>query len=196
MPLFETPPPVRPISLPQEVHDAAANARYAPAPAGLYTPTVDDATLEVFRRAVDPDDPYELRDLWLGRVEHRLGARALRPEQAERWRSSTVHRQTTAEDVLTSRATVRFVKELFNSYFRDDLYGLLRPQAEYVLSGGSVDEEHWGSPRRSRTPSATPSPGTGTDTPTPAGECPRERPSPPTKAPASRTSRTRHRTSR
>ncbi|MFI5819510.1 aminotransferase class I/II-fold pyridoxal phosphate-dependent enzyme [Streptomyces rishiriensis] len=146
MPLFDTPPPVRPISLPQEVHDAAASARHTAAPAGLFTPTVDDATLEVFQRAVDPDDPYELRDLWLGRVEHRLGAQALRPEQAERWRSSTVRRQATAEDVLTSRATVRFVKELFNSYFRDDLYGRLRPEARYVLSGGSVDEEHWGLP--------------------------------------------------
>ncbi|MFJ3837455.1 pyridoxal phosphate-dependent aminotransferase [Streptomyces sp. NPDC054904] len=146
MPMFDTPPVVRPIGLTPEVHDAAANAWRTSAPAGLFTPVVDDATLEVFQRAVDPDDPYELRDLWLGRVEHRLGARALRGEQAERWRSSTVRRQMTAEDVLTSRATVRFVKELFNSYFRDDLYGRLRPDARYVLSGGSVDEERWGLP--------------------------------------------------
>lgn len=146
MPMFDIPPLVRPISLPREVHEAALNARHTAVPVSLFTPTVDDTTLEVFRRAVDPDDPHELRDLWLGRVEHRLGARALRPEQAERWRNSTVRRQVTAEDVLTSRATVRFVKELFNFYFRDDLYGRLRPDARHVLSGGSVDEEHWGLP--------------------------------------------------
>ncbi|MFC9931848.1 aminotransferase class I/II-fold pyridoxal phosphate-dependent enzyme [Streptomyces sp. NPDC127190] len=146
MPLFDISPPVRPISLPREVHDEAMNARPTTPPAGLFTPVVDDATLEVFQRAVDPEDAYELRDLWLGRVEHRLGTRTLRPEQAERWRNSTVRRQVTAEEVLTSRATVRFVKELFNSYFRDDLYGRLRPDARYILSGGSVDEEQWGLP--------------------------------------------------
>ncbi|MEU9201264.1 pyridoxal phosphate-dependent aminotransferase [Streptomyces sp. NPDC048332] len=146
MPLFDISPPVRPISLPSEVRDAALNAGPATPPAGLFTPVVDDATLEVFRRAVDPEDPYELRELWLGRVEHRLGTHALRPEQAERWRNSTVRRQVSAEEVLTSRATVRFVKELFNSYFRDDLYGRLRQDARYILSSGSVDEERWGLP--------------------------------------------------
>jgi aspartate/methionine/tyrosine aminotransferase len=41
---------------------------------------------------------------------------------------------------------VRFVKELFNWFFRDDLYGELAGQRRLLLSSGSVDEEQWGLP--------------------------------------------------
>ncbi|GGZ70924.1 pyridoxal phosphate-dependent aminotransferase [Streptomyces echinoruber] len=146
MHLFATPVPVRRIEVPKEIGDAAAVGWRAPAAHGPYVPHVDERTLEVFRRAADPTDPIELRDLWLGRVEYELGAHALDPLRAECWRSSTVQRDVTVEEVLSSRATVRFVKELFNSYFRDDLYGQLRPDARHILSGGSVDELHWGLP--------------------------------------------------
>jgi aspartate/methionine/tyrosine aminotransferase len=111
-----------------------------------FSPLVDQRALEVFRRAADPRDSFELRDLWLGRVEHELGAKALRPDLADRWRAARVRRSVTAEEVLSSRATVRFVKELFNFYFRDDLYGDLRSDGAIILSSGSVDEEQWGLP--------------------------------------------------
>ncbi|MEH1016302.1 aminotransferase class I/II-fold pyridoxal phosphate-dependent enzyme [Micromonospora sp. CPCC 206060] len=108
-------------------------------------PSVDDRLLEVFARAVDPDDYMELRDLYLGRVESEI-PHGHRPELAERWRASEVRRKVEAEDVLRSRATVRFVKEMFNWYFRDDLYGEQRGEAEIILSSGAVDEEEWGLP--------------------------------------------------
>lgn len=129
--------------------ELAARVGEVPDLAGGLSPDVDGATLEVFRRATDPGDPFELRDLWLGRVEHRLGARAARPHLAERWMASTARRPAPTEDeVLSSRATVRFVKELFNFYFRDDLYGELSQDRgrTILLSGGAVDEQAWGLP--------------------------------------------------
>lgn len=109
-------------------------------------PAPDERLMEVYRRAENPGDPLELRDLYLGRVEAELGRYSDRPEHAERWRSARLRRDVTPQDVLGSRATVRFVKELFNSYFRDDLYGRLAGSARVILSGGSVDEEAWGLP--------------------------------------------------
>ncbi|WP_233521507.1 pyridoxal phosphate-dependent aminotransferase [Streptomyces triticagri] len=109
-------------------------------------PVVDDRTLDIFRRAKNPEDALELRDLWLGRVEHELGIHSSRPWQAEQWRASRPRRDVAAQEVLSSRSTVRFVKELFNWYFREDLYGDLREDAELILSGGSVDELRWGLP--------------------------------------------------
>lgn len=110
-------------------------------------PVVDDRLREVFERAEDPNDPLELRDLWLGRVEHRSGRHGTRPALAERWRASRPRRTVEPEEILASRATVRLVKELFNWFFREDLYGELRDSAEIILSSGAVDEERWGIPR-------------------------------------------------
>lgn len=109
-------------------------------------PGPDERLLEVYARAENPNDPIELRDLYLGRVECELGPDSNRPELAERWRGSRARRTVGPDEVLSSRATVRFVKELFNFYFRDDVYGELRSQVEVVLSSGSVDEECWGLP--------------------------------------------------
>jgi aspartate/methionine/tyrosine aminotransferase len=131
--------------LPPEIERLAAQ----PVPPGEALPLhpgPDARLLEVFTRAANPDDPIELRDLYLGRVECELGVESHRPELAERWRHSQPRREVGADEVLSSRATVRFVKELFNFYFRDDVYGDLRSQAEVVLSSGSVDEECWGLP--------------------------------------------------
>ncbi|WP_338597090.1 aminotransferase class I/II-fold pyridoxal phosphate-dependent enzyme [Saccharopolyspora sp. SCSIO 74807] len=108
---------------------------------------VDDRVLEVFERANDPEDPFELRDLWLGRVESELGGHSHRPMLAERWRSARKRRGVDGAEVLASTTTVRFVKELFNWYFRDDLYGDLRRDDLIILSGGSVDEVAWGLPQ-------------------------------------------------
>ncbi|MEV0829266.1 pyridoxal phosphate-dependent aminotransferase [Nonomuraea rubra] len=148
MRLFES---VRPARLP-EVPGPPASFAGRDGFADGFVPAVDDRMLDVYARARNPEDPLELRDLWLGRVECELGAAARSPgahrvAQAERWRSAAVLRTVGPADVLGSRATVRFVKELFNWYFRDDLYGELRPQATHILSGGSIDEQAWGLPQ-------------------------------------------------
>ncbi|MCQ8188153.1 pyridoxal phosphate-dependent aminotransferase [Streptomyces rugosispiralis] len=146
MKLFESVPSPRPCHAPPDARETAARP---PRPGGIrdvFTPGVDHRVLEVYARARDPHDPLELRDLWLGRVEHELGGDALRPALAETWRASRPRRAVEAEEVLSSRATVRFVKELFNWFFRDDLYGELRDSARYILSSGSIDEERWGLP--------------------------------------------------
>lgn len=119
----------------------------AASPVGVqahFSPVVDDRLLAVYERARDPSDPLELRDLYLGRVEHEFGGR--RHELAQRWTSARVRRSVSEEDVLCSRATIRFVKELFNWFFRDDLYGELRSDSHLILSSGSVDEQEFGLP--------------------------------------------------
>lgn len=147
MTLFDSP------LLPRPSHaspDALAMSLRAPRPAGIsdtFVTHVDERVLDVFARARRPDDPLELRNLWLGRVENELGSHAHHPALAEQWRDSRRLRPVEPEQVLGSRATVRFVKELFNWYFRDDLYGDLRDNAQYILSGGAVDEERWGLPQ-------------------------------------------------
>ncbi|MFJ4963923.1 pyridoxal phosphate-dependent aminotransferase [Streptomyces sp. NPDC088729] len=146
MRLFASVPQLKTPAVPDEAREMA---RHPPAPHrddAVFLPHVDAAALDVFARARDPRDPFELRDLWLGRVEHALGADALRPGLAERWRSARPLRTVDAEEVLGSRATVRMVKELFNWFFRDDLYGALRERSDVILSGGSVSEEVWGLP--------------------------------------------------
>lgn len=121
----------------------------APDPSRLradFVPDIDERVLDVFARARNPDDPFELRDLWLGRVEHELGPNGHRADLAGRWRTARVRRQVERGEVMSNPATVRLVKELFNWFFRDDVYGDLRTQANLILSGGAVDEQLWGLP--------------------------------------------------
>jgi aspartate/methionine/tyrosine aminotransferase len=132
--------------LPSQAHDAAQRAASAGARDDGFTPDVDDRMIEVYERARNPHDPFELRNLWLGRIEHELGEHAHRPWLAEQWRSTRVRRCMRPEEVLSSRSTVRFVKELFNWFFRDDLYGDLPAADPVILSGGAVDEQEWGLP--------------------------------------------------
>ncbi|MEU9123218.1 pyridoxal phosphate-dependent aminotransferase [Streptomyces sp. NPDC048506] len=124
---------------------AAAQGSAAARDDGVFLPSVDERTLDVYSRARDPRDAFELRDLWLGRVELETGGDG-RPWLAEQWRSTPVRRTVHPEEVLSSRTTVRFVKELFNWYFRDDLYGRFRSRVSVILSSGSVSEEAWGLP--------------------------------------------------
>ncbi|MEW2450975.1 pyridoxal phosphate-dependent aminotransferase [Streptomyces parvulus] len=146
MQLFAAVPRSRPHVVPEEARRAAALSPAAAGAPATFHPGVDERTLEVFARARDPRDPYELRDLWLGRVEHELGPRSHRPWLAEGWRAARPRRAVDPAEVLSSRATVRFVKEMFNWYFRDDLYGDLHSDDHLILSSGSVDEERWGLP--------------------------------------------------
>lgn len=125
---------------------AAETAALSRTPHPTSPPLIDARTCEVFARAADPTDAMELHDLWLGRVEAELGPIGLRSELAELWRTSKVRRSVSAEEVLSSRATVQFVKEIFNTYFRDDLYGSLRSDDNLILSSGSVDEEAFSLP--------------------------------------------------
>lgn len=118
-------------------------AAVGPAPLG---PTLGDDVREVFRRARDPGSAAELRQLYLGAVEARLGRSCHRPELAERWRRSRPLRQVDDDEVLAGGATVGWVKELFNFYFRHDLYGELRRPESTILSSGSPDEVRYGLP--------------------------------------------------
>jgi aspartate/methionine/tyrosine aminotransferase len=111
-----------------------------------YVPHVDERLLDIFARAQNPEDPFELRNLWLGRVECEARGGDDRSKFAIGWRRSQVRRALDSHAVLSSRATTRFVKELFNSFFRDDLYGRFRTQAKVILSSGSVDEVAFGLP--------------------------------------------------
>lgn len=144
-PLFASVPEVRRLTAPQDAVEAAAAADGVGFN-GTFAPFVDDRLLDLFASAHDPTDALELRDLWLGRVEHELGRHSDRPGLAERWRETAPRRAVDAEEILVSRATVRLVKEMFNWFFRDDLYGELRSDGHTILSSGSVDEVAWGLP--------------------------------------------------
>lgn len=93
-------------------------------------PGVGPVLRTVYASAPDPDDPIALRDTYLDLA---LGGPA-RPAR----------READDDRILGSRAVVRFVKELFNHYFRDDLYGRRRDDGNIVLSSGSVDERLFG----------------------------------------------------
>ncbi len=145
-PLFAVTPTTRRLVLPRAAYDEAARLGQRAVPDTMFAPFVDDRLLELYARARDPTNPLELRDLWIGRMEHELGPHAVWPRHAERWRSTKPLREIDAEEVLSSRATVGLVKELFNWFFRDELYGELRSDDHTILSSGSVDEEAWGLP--------------------------------------------------
>jgi len=134
------------LTLEKEASEVALRAREVEYVRSAFLPVVDERMLEIYARARDPDDPFELRNLWLGRIEDELGPHGRRPWLAEQWRVTTMHRRVSPDEVLTSRATVRFIKELFNWFFRDDLYGELRSESHLILSSGSVDEQAWGLP--------------------------------------------------
>ena len=146
MNLFASVPRARPLSPPAEAEEAARCTRELDHARETFVPVVDERMLEVYNHARDPNDPLELRDLWLGRVECELGRHAHRASLAKRWHETSKLRQMSPAEVLSSRATVRFVKELFNFFFRDDLYGDLRANDHLILSSGSVDEVAWGLP--------------------------------------------------
>jgi aspartate/methionine/tyrosine aminotransferase len=144
--LFSSAPLSRPYPVPLDAKEAASRAHELHFLEQPFVPAVNDRMLEVFARANRPDDPIELRDLWLGRIECELGRHSFRAALAQKWRNSRARRQVSAEEILASRSTVGLVKELFNYFFRDDLYGELRSDHNLILSSGSVDEEAWGLP--------------------------------------------------
>lgn len=137
------------VGMGSEVRAAAAEKRSMSISPVALDPTPDASLIEVFERAHDPSDHMELLRLYLGRVEQRVGRQpgiAVRQDLIDEWRSSRVRRLVSPTEVLSSGATVGLVKELFNSYFRDDLYGRLRSDDTVLLSSGSVDEQLFGLP--------------------------------------------------
>ncbi len=136
--LFSSPLRQRPMDPPPLSVPRAADGFRA------YAPEVDERVLEVFARAEDPGDWRQLHALWLGRVASEAGQAEAATPEAELWRQSRSRRSATADEVLSGPSTVTFIKELFNTFFRDDLYGRHRPVAKVILSGGAVDERAFG----------------------------------------------------
>jgi aspartate/methionine/tyrosine aminotransferase len=84
---------------------------------------------EAYRRAPAPLTPLGLRDTFLTLVEHELDGGRPAP-----WGPAD------DEDVLSHAATSGFVKELFNTFFRDELYGRYRDDSHVIFSSGSPHE--------------------------------------------------------
>ena len=91
--LFASPPRSYPLVLSREAHEAALGVHEIENVCDTFCPTVDERTLEVYERAHNPTDPFELRNLWLGRVEHELGPHSHRSWLAEQWCAVTKRRQ-------------------------------------------------------------------------------------------------------
>lgn len=141
----------RRIELPGEVSDLARRKRLrqhtAPADQRRVDPRPGADLVALFEHAADPEDTDELVRLFLSRVEGRVAVPAPgRAHRAELWQQARRRRTVSADEVLSSPATIGLVKELFNVYFRDDLYGDLRADHTVILSSGSVDEELFGLP--------------------------------------------------
>lgn len=125
----------------------APGLAHNPLPGRAVVATVGPRTIDLFERARNLDDEMELRDLFVGRVESELGPQARRPHLAAEWRESRRRRSVSPEEVLDLPVTPRLVKELFNFFFRDDLYGTLRDEDTAILSSGAADEGEFGLPQ-------------------------------------------------
>ncbi|SME99792.1 pyridoxal phosphate-dependent aminotransferase [Pseudobacteriovorax antillogorgiicola] len=112
----------------------------------IFDPSIDEATLEIFNRVENPEDPIQLRNMWRSRVEAELGTRSRYQHLQGLWRESRSKRDLDPQWVFRSRSTTKLVKELFNMFFRDELYGDLKSDDHIILSNGSVNEELWGLP--------------------------------------------------
>lgn len=140
--LFEGPLYTRSEQAPASYPDGFA-ANTAPGRSiARFEPRVSEELIEIFERVPDPTDDKALFHLFEARLEtmRPIG----RPELAEIWRSSPVLRRVSPEDVLRQSSTVGLVKEVFNYFFRDDLYGRLRDDSTLIMSSGAVCEESFG----------------------------------------------------
>lgn len=146
-PLFATYGPARADAACEELVELARliPAGQSPRPSVIY-PHVGERLLDIFARASNPEDPMELCQLFLGRVETESSGPPLWPHLAERWSASRRRRSVEEADILRGAATPRFVKELFNFYFRNALYGRLRDEQTLIMSSGAADEAIFGLP--------------------------------------------------
>lgn len=86
----------------------------------------------VYKTTPLPLTPTGLRDTFLALMDDML--RGSCHSQLESGRD------TDDEDVLSHPSTSGFVKELFNSFFRDELYGRYRDDSHVIFSSGSPHE--------------------------------------------------------
>lgn len=110
------------------------------------TPRVGDLLLSTLELASAETPPRELVELYIGHVEAELGPDAHRPHLADRRRRAPRRREADPRTALSDPQYTGLVKEVFNFYFRDDVYGDLRDDATIILSSGSADEELYGLP--------------------------------------------------
>lgn len=110
-----------------------------------YCPNVTDRLTDIFERAKDLNNPFELLQLYIGRVDFESDSQ-LGTEFMDIWKNSKKVRNIREEEILNSSVTIKFVKELFNFYFRDELYGRFESPNNIILSSGAVDERLWGLP--------------------------------------------------
>jgi aspartate/methionine/tyrosine aminotransferase len=115
-----------------------------------YIPRIGPRIVELFEKVEDPTDPFALRDLYLGRVETEARGGDVAAPHSALWSGAKSRRSVGADEILHSRAGIRMIKELFNSFFRDDLYGRLRNDQTIILSSGAVCEETFGLPDAAR----------------------------------------------
>lgn len=109
-----------------------------------FSPELDDYIISLFERVENPNDPFEIRELFLSRIECELETTGNRSSLKAKWLNSKVRRNVTSEEIYNSGATIRFIKELFNSFFRDDLYGTFESDENIIFSSGSLDATKWG----------------------------------------------------
>ena len=107
------------VDLPSEGHDLALRNQMRPRnPGDIRTvdPGPGEDLLSLFEHVERPDDVPGLVAMFLSRVESRLTTPPLpgREARAERWLKARRRRTVSAEEVMSSPATIGLVKELFN----------------------------------------------------------------------------------
>lgn len=117
-------------------------AKGANAVSSPYKPRVNDELIELFERVPDPTDGAALFALFKARIRHKHPE--FNDHITDKWGSIRKVRCISEDEILRSAGTVDLVKEIFNYFFRDDLYGRLRNDDTLIFSSGSVCEETFG----------------------------------------------------
>lgn len=107
-----------------------------------YKPRIGEELAELFERVLDPTDGAALFNLFKARLGHKYPK--LNNHIRNQWCSFPKLRSVSEEEILRASSTVYLVKEIFNYFFRYDLYGRLRNEDTLILSSGSVCEETFG----------------------------------------------------
>lgn len=104
--------------------------------------------VEIYEKVPALDSGVQLLKLFLGREEKKLKlSNPLYPEYTNLWNNARRRRTVTPQEILGLTSTSKFIKELFNCYFRDEVYGKLYSRDNIIMSGGSSSEETFGIPQ-------------------------------------------------
>lgn len=110
----------------------------------LITP---DDLVEIFERVPNLNSGADILKLFLGREEKKLlHSNSIYPDYVTLWNNSKKRRVISPEEILSFSSTSNFVKELFNCFFRDEVYGKLYSINNIIMSGGSSSEILYGIP--------------------------------------------------